>query len=137
MTRYFLTLSAATLMCGAAFAQTADTATNKGAAQIGSNYGTSWSPAVGSTFFSDPDMTTMRTPEEITTGWSSLSQEDRDAVEAECARYTNDTGNAANGTVTADTTADVGASADAGAATTAAGLTGENVKTLCDMVASF
>jgi hypothetical protein len=54
-------------------------------------YGTNWSLSVGSTFFTDADRQTMRTPEEIRSAWDSLPQEERDVVLAECERFSADT----------------------------------------------
>lgn len=147
MKSYLLALPVAALMCGAAFAQTSDTAT-------GSTYGTTWSETTGSMFYSDPEMTTMRTPEEISTGWSTMSQEDRDSVLAECARYRTDSGTtAAAGTGTADAgaaattgTAETTTGADAttttestttGDATASMGVSAENMKMLCDTVEAY
>ncbi len=42
------------------------------------------SARVGTVFYSDTGMTTLRTSDEIKTEWSSISTEDQDAIRARC-----------------------------------------------------
>ncbi len=140
MTRYLLTLPVAALMCGAAFAQTP---------AADGTYGSTWSRSTGAMFYSDPEMTTMRTPDEVSTSWSTLSQEDRDAVMAECVRYRTESGTTAataTGTAKTETTAaPEGAAAEGAAAGDAAAsdpaatmsVSAENMKSICDMVEAY
>jgi predicted Fe-S protein YdhL (DUF1289 family) len=115
MKRYLLAVPVAVLMSGVAFAQTTETTAETAGSGTTSNYGTNWSQSIGSTFYSDPEMTTMRTPEEISTGWTSMTQEDRDAVLAECSRFRTDTGADAS----TDTSAAAGTETATGAETAA------------------
>ena len=148
MKRYLLTLPVAALMCGAAFAET-------GATSTAGTYGSTWSKSVGSMFYSDSDMKTMRTPEGISSGWATLSQEDRDAVMADCARYRTDSGttaatktdtaktgtDAATGTDsmagTETTTGTEGAAADDATANTSMSASADNMKMMCAMVEAY
>jgi hypothetical protein len=159
MKSYLLTLPVAALMCGAAFAETATTATGT----TGDTYGSTWSRSTGAMFYSDPEMTTMRTPDEISSSWSTLSQEDRDAVMAECTRYRTDTGTTAatdtgtttetetgtgaatgtettTGTETAtgtDTTTATEGTATDGTMAAPMNVSAENMKMICDMVEAY
>jgi predicted Fe-S protein YdhL (DUF1289 family) len=94
MKKFIIAAPLALLLGSVAIAQTSnDTSTGPATGDGGmdsSSYGNNWSQSIGSTFFSDPERTTMRTSEEITSGWQSLSQEDRDLVIAECERYTTE-----------------------------------------------
>jgi hypothetical protein len=83
-------------------------------------YGTTWSDDAANAFYSDPERKTLRTTDEITQQWPSLSQEDRDIILVECARFKADT-NATNLTDgSSDATAGTGmdSTADAGTAGT-------------------
>lgn len=69
------------LMAAPAFAQEAtDNADGSTAADVD----TEMEARVGTTFFSDEGMTTMRTAEEIQTNWATLSAEDQAALRARC-----------------------------------------------------
>ena len=43
-----------------------------------------WDSTVSGAFFSDPEMTTMRTEEEMTTNWSALTPEQQTMVREDC-----------------------------------------------------
>lgn len=142
MKHYLFPLPVVALMCGAAFAQTSDTSTADPMASDGM-YGTTWSQSTGAMFYSDPEMTKMRTPDEIGTSWSSLPQQDRDAVLADCARYRMDTGaTAATGTETTenapatDTTTTTEGATD-GTASTTMGVSADNMKMICDLAETY
>lgn len=105
----------------------ADTSTTAGMDASAESFGTNWPLSVGTTFFSGADTGTLRTTEEISSGWQSLSQEDRDMIMADCVTFMAVHGDASTGAATSagtdaatgtstDTTA--GASTDAGTATT-------------------
>lgn len=141
MKRYLLTAPVAALMCGAVFAQTSVTLTDKAAASDGT-YGTTWSGSTGAMFYSDAEMTKMRTPEEVGARWSALSQEDRDAVLAECTRYRTDSGTtAATGTTEtatgAEATTKTEGAATGGTATASMGVSAEKMKMICDMAEGY
>lgn len=137
MKRFLMAVSAATLMSGAAFAAGTNTDSGTGGAEMeATTYGSNFSQSVGSTFYSDPEMTTMRSADELSTGWTSLSQEDRDMVIAECTRYRTDMGGS-NSTVDGNST---GSDANAtGTPTTGAGMgiSAANMQMLCDTTDSF
>jgi hypothetical protein len=67
------------------------------------------STRTGTTFYSDDTMTTMRSADEIKSGWTTLSAEDQDAIRARCTALTSmepskgdgTTGEAADGTAAA------------------------------------
>ncbi len=162
MKHLFLAVPAVALFAAGAFAQTdtttgATTGTDAGAtvdatvdtttgATTGTSadgsvtFGTNWPLSVGTTFFMDADSGTLRTSDEIGSGWQSLSQEDRDMIKADCLTFMAAHGDAApttgadasTGTST-DTTA--GASTDAGAATDTA-TTGTATDTTADAATS-
>jgi hypothetical protein len=133
MRHLILALPAVALFAAAASAQTDTTAGSTpgtdGTTDVGATggmYGTNWPLSVGTTFLTDADSATLRATEEITSGWQSLSQEDRDMVLADCTTFMAAHGDASaeSSTATATdsstgTSADAGASTDAGA--TAAG----------------
>lgn len=145
MKSHLLSLPVAALMCGAASAQTPTTS--------GGMYGSTWSQSAGSIFYSDPEMKLMRSPEEVSNRWATLSQEDKDAVMEECVRCRADSGTtAATGTGTAETGTDMATGtmaetgtdtttgtdgAAAGDATATMGVSTENMKTICDMVEAY
>lgn len=47
------------------------------------------STRTGTTFYSDDTMTTMRSADEIKSGWTTLSVEDQDAIRARCTALTS------------------------------------------------
>lgn len=114
-------LPAVTFLAATAFAQTdtttgSDTSTGT-AATTGANaemFGTNWPLSVGTTFFTDADTPTLRSTEEITSGWQSLSQEDRDMIVADCKTFM-----AAHGDAAADASASTTETAGSDGATTA------------------
>ena len=65
-----------------------------------SEFGTNWPLSVGTTFFTDAETGTLRTTEEITSGWQSLSQEDRDMIKADCVTFMAAHGDASTGAST-------------------------------------
>lgn len=135
MKRFLLAVSAATLMSGAVYAG----ATNTDSGAAGANmeaYGGAFSKSISSTFYSDPEMTTMRSADEVKTGWSALSQEDRDMVVAECTRYRTDVGSAKSTSDGNTTGGDVNAT---GTPTTGTAIviTGANMQVLCDTTDGF
>ncbi|WP_103257807.1 hypothetical protein [Tabrizicola aquatica] len=77
-----------------AFAQTA---TTEGTADVGvaadvgvnAEVDTGLSTRVGTVFYSDTEMTTLRTPTEITAQWSTLSPEDQTALRTRCETLMN------------------------------------------------
>ncbi len=120
MKQFFIAAPIALLLGSAVTAQTAtDGTATDGATPITNeadtgemSYGTGWSESIGTTFFTDSERQTLRSQEEITQGWQSLSQEDRDMVTAECDRFSAETNAGGNmdttteGAATTDTTTD-------------------------------
>jgi hypothetical protein len=133
MNRFMLTLPAVALFASAAVAQTdtsgGTTGTDAGtgaAAAVGAGggkYGTNWPLSVGTTFFTDGESSTLRSAEELSTGWQSLSQEDRDLVLADCEKFRTDHG--VDGAGAASTEGTAGATSDTGTATAEGAGTGE------------
>lgn len=124
MKHAFLALPAVALFATGAFAQTdttADAATgaDAGAAtgmEASTSFGTNWPLSVGTTFFADADSSTLRSTEEITSGWQSLSQEDRDMIKADCVTFMAEHGDASTGAST-DAATSTGTDAATGTAT--------------------
>jgi hypothetical protein len=150
MKHLFLALPAIVLVAAAAAAQTETTtgvATGADAAVgSGETFGTNWSLSVGTTFFTDGENRTLRSAEDITTGWQSLPQEDRDMIMADCQAFLAAHGEAATeGSTEATGTADT-AAPDTGAAATAetdsalamtAGYDIAEMQSICDAVEQF
>ncbi len=82
-----LALPLVALLAGAAFAQTEGAASSGGDKTIGSQG--VWPEAVGNALF-DEGFTSLRSPEEAEQRWTSLSEEERNAVKADCDRYAGD-----------------------------------------------
>ncbi|NJM84018.1 MAG: hypothetical protein HC844_17625 [Tabrizicola sp.] len=88
MKQFILAIPATALLAAVALAQTdtgTDAATESDAG--GMMYGSTWSTSVGTTFFEDGTPGTLRSAEDISTGWQSLPQEDRDMVLADCQTF--------------------------------------------------
>jgi hypothetical protein len=84
------------------------------------NFGTNWPLSVGSTFFTEGNSTTLRDQSELTSGWQSLSQEDRDMILADCEVFMTENGGAsgtATTTATGTATVESPATGDATVAT--------------------
>lgn len=118
MKNFIIAAPLAVLLGSVAFAQDAATGSDSSNGVSGSGvYGESWSQSIGTTFYTDADRTTLRSGEELTQGWSTLSQEDRDVVLAECERYTTETassGDSGEGIPATDGASTGAVSADAG-----------------------
>lgn len=80
------------------------------------SFGTNWPLSIGTTFFSDAENSTLRTSAEISAGWQSMSQEDRDMIKADCVAFMAEHGDAAAG---ASTDAATSTGTDASTDTTA------------------
>jgi hypothetical protein len=106
-------------------------------------FGTNWPLSVGTTFFQEGDSSMLRDQPEITSGWQSLSTEDRDMILADCDTFLAAHGSnsaAATGTATAESPATGDASATSGtdAATTApTGYTLAQMIAICETVDQF
>jgi hypothetical protein len=100
------------LFAAAAGAQTEPT-TSTEMGVSGETFGTSWPLSVGTTFFTDSESGTLRPAEELSSGWQSLSQEDRDMITADCTTFLAMHGDA-------DASTDTAASGTGDAATTTA-----------------
>jgi hypothetical protein len=139
MKHFMFAIPAVALLAVAASAQT-DTSTTTGAASdastaaTGEMFGTSWPLSVGTTFFAGSDSATLRGTEEITSGWASLSQEDRDMVMADCKTFTSAHGDAVAGGAEETTT---GTTAETGMSDTATtGTAGTDTATGADATAT-
>ena len=115
-----LTASAAALMlCAPAFAQTATTTdTANSSASMSSAMPQGWNDEIGNAFFSDSELGTLRTEDEISTNWASLSTEQQAQVTSYCDTMdtaaatgaggsTMPSGDAASDAIPGDTTAGV------------------------------
>ena len=157
MKHAILALPALLLFAGASVAQT-DTATATGTAAdatVGaeanaSTFGTNWPLSVGTTFFADAESSSLRASEDISTGWASLPQTDRDLIIADCKTFMDahgadgsaEAGAAAATDTTASTTADTAAAtgeatataATEGTISTAVGYDMAEMKAICEAV---
>lgn len=160
MKHAILAMPAVALFSVGAFAQAesgVDVATTTdataGAEASGESFGTNWPLSIGTTFFSGADSSTLRTTEDVTTGWQSLSQADRDMVKADCVTFMDAHGNDAASTSTdastgaeTDISAETAAEADAatapetgtagaeGTISTAVGYDRAEMKAICEAV---
>ncbi|RYE85293.1 MAG: hypothetical protein EOP19_09700, partial [Hyphomicrobiales bacterium] len=73
---------------GAATEATGTATGDAGGMSASGEFGTNWPLSVGTTFFTDADSATLRTTEEVTSGWQSLSPEDQTMIRADCATFT-------------------------------------------------
>lgn len=113
---------------------TTDATTGASTGAAGEKFGMNWPLSIGTTFFSGADSTTLRSADEITSGWQSLSPEDQAMVRADClafmAAHGSASGAATDGTAgSADATASTGAATTGDASTTASGSTATDTGT--------
>lgn len=94
MKNVLIAVPAALLLAGASFAQTegtldTDTTVTTGAevGAEGETFGTNWPLSVGTTFFGGSDSATLRSTEEVSSGWQSLSVEDQTMIRADCIAF--------------------------------------------------
>jgi hypothetical protein len=80
------------------------------------NYAEGWSQTLGAALFNDAGMTELRTADELTAQWSTVSEEDRSALRTACMKYQSTTEGAAAAAGT-----DSGAASAEGTATESAG----------------
>ena len=105
-------------------------------------YGNAWSESVGSAFMvMDNDKMTMRSDADLATGWTALSQPDRDMVKADCTTFQAElaagTANSAEATGTLTDDATTGADKSGGTGGDAApklALSVEDMTRLCTKV---
>jgi len=104
-----------------------------------------WSTAVNDAFIvMDNDKMTMRSDEELATGWKGMAQADRDMVMADCTKFQaevaagTEMGGEATGTMTDDATTGTDSnSGTSGDATETADLSTEDMTRLCNKVLSM
>lgn len=114
MKRALLSLPLLAAAASIAVAQTDATDTPAAADETGM-FGTNWPLSVGTTFFADEGTTSLRADGELKSGWTSLSQEDRDMITSDCALFM-----ATHGDMAAGDAADGGATGASGAGDAAA-----------------
>lgn len=151
MKHAILALPALLLCAGVTVAQTdTGTASETGTDANAATFGTNWPLSVGTTFFTDAESSSLRAPEDISTGWASLPQTDRDLITADCKTFmeahgadsSTETGAASATDTTASTAADTASATDGAAATaategtisTAAGYDMAEMKAICEAV---
>lgn len=135
MKHAFLAVPAVALFATGAFAQTdttvgvttgtdtgttVDATTSAGMEASSESFGANWPLSVGTTFFTDAESSALRTPEDLSSGWQSLSQEDRDMIKADCVTFMEahgDTSTEASTSTTTGTDTTAGAATDGGTAT--------------------
>lgn len=114
-----------------------DTATSaiiaKEGAEAEAGSGEAWPSTVGTTFFTDSQMGSLRTPEEVQSGWSSLSADDQARVRQDCATY----GGGASATGTATDTTATATDQTSMTGTFPTGVSAANMTQICDWVNSF
>lgn len=86
MKQFILAVPAVALLSFGALAQTESGTATEGA-DTGATFGTNWSLSVGTTFIDSANPGELRSAEDISTGWQSLTQEDRDLVLADCKAF--------------------------------------------------
>jgi hypothetical protein len=144
-------LSASVAWSAVAMAQTDTPATS------GDRFGTSWPLSIGTTFFTGEGNATLQTGDELRNGWQSLSQADRDMIEADCQAFNEEHGlsdaegagdasvTITNDGVAADTESSVEGSAEVADGTETApdssvdepGYDLVEMRAICDAVAAF
>lgn len=160
----FLAIAAMSLSLGAtgALAQTTQTDTTTGvgtgAAVTGMQHDRmpmEWKGNIGDAFYSDTELGTLRTDDELRTGWEGLDEDDQATVRDYCERFAMDddragtgadaqvgattgtaagtdaTTGAATGTGTVGTTTDTGAAVDPAAG---AGMHQASLRQICEMI---
>jgi hypothetical protein len=156
MKQIILAVPAVALLSFGALAQTESGTMATEGSEAGATFGTNWSLSVGTTFIDSANPGALRSAEDISTGWQSLTQEDRDLVLADCKAFmeahgmeastdagtadagttaTDDASAAASDTTAAtsgDATTDTTAQADAGAAPVNAGYDMAQMKAICE-----
>lgn len=107
---------------GADVSGTGDTEAGSATGPATGNFGTNWPLSVGTTFFTEGESSTLRDTGEISNGWQSLSQEDRDMIVADCELFMVAHGGGADTAASTTTTGTAAVESPAtGDATTSAG----------------
>ena len=119
MKQVMFAVPVAVLCAAAAFAQTETTTAPATTGAAGEMFGMNWPLSVETTFFTDATGTTLRSTEELTSGWQSLSPEDQTMIRTDCEAFL-----AAHADEAAPT--EGGATAEAGATAPATGTTGSS-----------
>ncbi|MEI2808506.1 MULTISPECIES: hypothetical protein [Paracoccaceae] len=120
-----LTTAAALALGGSmAAAQTTTAETNR---DNPPHFGETWGGTVGTQFFTDDTMGTLRSDDEIRNAWQSMTEEQRAMVTADC-DLAKGTDASASGTATDN-------SAPSGSEGTANGVTQDNMMKLCTVIA--
>lgn len=156
MKLFMLAVPAVAALSFGALAQTESGTMATDGSDAGATFGTGWSSSVGTTFIDNANPGELRSAEDISTGWQSLTQEDRDLVLADCKAFmeahgtetsadaatagagttaTDDASAAASDTAatsSGDVATDTTTQADAGAATTNAGYDMVQMKAICE-----
>jgi hypothetical protein len=132
MKHLMLAVPATLFMATAGIAQTDTTAGASGEASASGEFGTNWPLSVGTTFLTDDTSATVRTPEELSNGWQSLTPEDQTMIRTDCQAFlaahadagtsgdtsASDSSAATTGTATTEGATDSTASTDATAGST-------------------
>lgn len=142
MKQVMFAVPVAVLCAAAALAQTDTTTAPATTGTAGEMFGTSWPLSVETTFFTDATGTTLRSTEELTSGWQSLSAEDQTMIRTDCEAFiaahgdgaaADAGGTAASGSTATDTGSGAAADTDA-AATVPAGYDMAKMKMICEAV---
>jgi predicted Fe-S protein YdhL (DUF1289 family) len=120
-TRMMTATAVALMLCAPALAQTTTSDTANSSANMSSAMPQGWNDELGNAFFSDPELGTLRTEDEIGTNWASLSAEQKAQVTGYC--DTMDTASA-TGTAGSSMSGDAAATGTASTDTTAGATTG-------------
>ena len=148
MKQVIFAVPVAVLCAAAAFAQTETTTAPATTGAAGEMFGMNWPLSVETTFFTDATGTSLRSTEELTSGWQSLSPEDQAMIRTDCEAFTaahgdgaatDAGGTAASGSAATGTTATgTEATADTGAAAKVpAGYDMAKMKMICEAVGKF
>jgi hypothetical protein len=147
MKHVMIALPAAIFLAGATLAQTdttTGTAATTPAPEAGAAtgmFGTNWPLSVGTTFFSGPHSAALRSTEEITSGWQSLSPDDQTMIRADCEAFTAAHGGTSTEATGTDTATSPTTGGDAAATGTApvepAGYDLAEMQAICGAVAKL
>lgn len=143
------------VMAVAAFAQTDSGNTETKGGDGPNDFGQNWPHEMGTTFFTDDTMQTLRGDEELRTAWKSMSEVDRQMVHDDCGRLKgrdapdstaatvpstpDSSGSADDASTQADTSAtttgkDAGSDSETeGSAMTHISVTSENMSRMCTL----
>ena len=129
----FLSLTTAAALALAGGLAAAQTTTTENSRDNPPHFGETWSGTLGSQFFTDDTMGTLRSDDDVRNAWQSMTEEQRAMVMADCdLAKTAGTDAAATGTASTEGSTATGTSTDSSATTF---VSQENMMKLCGVIA--